>query len=438
MFAIHQRSRRRLCQAGFCLFCLLPTTGLLAWTANLKTVAHARRCQSELNQLLGLECRFQSVNYPQPGESLYESFELVAPETGQCVLHCRSLAIVRMGRKLVLEPSEIEVSADGSQKLAALLIRRLTKELPSEKAIWLIPTSVTLRSGSSEQTYDEVEARLESDADKSSMIVRFRLPEAQAGEPPMLSVVRTTDGQKQKTGKQKTIVKLDTMSAVLPISIFSAWLDLKPLVGDAATFGGSLSMEVADGHWSGELAGLLGEVDLAQLVASRFPHHLNGRANVQIEGAIIKNGKLTEVNGQVLSEKGTIGGSLLSAAVEYLGCPPRASRPDHPPFIDSMHYRYRDMSIEFEVDDNGLLLSANPDAPGGAIMLDEQLDKLLAAPTTGPAPLIQLVKLLVPSSEVQVPATKETAALVPWLPFPPIVPPAGDIQSPRSMPLHVQ
>lgn len=432
MFAIHQRLRRRICQAGFCMFCVLPTSGLLAWTASLKTAAHAQRCQTELNQWLGFETRFERVRYPQPGESLYERFELIDPETRLPVVRCRALGVIRTDRKLVLEPSDIELSAGQAKKLARLLIRRLTRELPSDKAIWLVPTSVTLQSDTAEQTYDDVECRIESDAGRSSATLRFRLPGVEAGEPPMLSVVRTTSGD-----ALKTLVKLDTMSATLPLSIFAAWIDLQPHLGHDAAFRGSLTAELADEGWSGEVSGIITNVDFDRLVASRFPHHLAGSANIVLDGARIHNGKLVEAAGQILSDSGTIGGSLLLGAVQLLDCPPRAALPGRPPFVESESYQYRDMSIDFVLDESGLILSASPDAPAGAIILDEHGDKLLAAPTSGPAPLIQLVKLLVPSSAVQVPATKETAALVPWLPLPAIVPPADNEEAPRSLPLRV-
>ncbi|HEV3342559.1 MAG TPA: hypothetical protein VG125_19460, partial [Pirellulales bacterium] len=121
MFAIHQRARRRICQAAFGLFCVTPTTGLLAWTMTLTTAGHAARCQQELGQWLGMEARFERVRYPQPGLSLYEGFELLDAETGQQVLRCRTLGITHAGRKLLLEPSEVELSAEQAQKLMGLV-----------------------------------------------------------------------------------------------------------------------------------------------------------------------------------------------------------------------------------------------------------------------------------------------------------------------------
>jgi hypothetical protein len=434
MFAIHQRMRRRICQAAFCLLCAMPTTGLLAWTMTLTSAGHTARCQEELSRWLGMEARFDRVRYPQPGLSLYEPFELVDAETGEQVLRCRALGVTHAGRKLILEPSEVEVAAKPAQKLARLLMRRLSREIPGEMAIWVVPTSVTVRSAAGDQTYDDVEGRIEPQPEESLATLRFRLPEPQAGEPPALSIVRKHVG-----GDVATTVKLETMSAVLPVSIFSPWLDLKHLLGDDTAFRGSLAVEASAGGWSGELAGVLTDVDFARLVTRRFPHQINGRGTLSIERAKIENGRLVEANGQILSESGEIGGSLLVSAVEALGCVPGAAPPGQLPFTSDENYPYRNLSLEFTVDEQGLLLEASPEAkPPGAIMLNHRHEAMLSAPAFSAMPLIQLVKALVPESTVQVPATKETAALVPWLPLPEIVPPEGARRAPSARLRHVK
>ena len=432
MFAIHQRARRRICQAAFFLFCVMPTTGLLAWTMTLTTAGHTARCREEIGRWLGMEVWFERVSYPQPGLSLYKRFELVDAETGQAVLRCRTLGVTDADRKLILEPSEVEVSAEQAQKLARLLMRRLSREIASDKAIWIVSGSVTMRSAAGDQTYDDVEGRIESRPEQSTAALRFRLPEPQAGEPPALSIVR------QHGDDIATTVKLDTMSAVLPVSIFAPWLDVRHLLGDEAAFQGTLTIASGDG-WSGELTGVLTDVDFERLVTRRFPHQLNGRATLATEGAKIENGRLVEANGQILSESGTIGGSLLVSAVELLACIPGGALPGRLPFASGKNYRYRDLSVEFAIDEQGLRLEASPDAkPTGAIMLSRNGDAMLSAPAPSVMPLIQLVKALVPESTVQVPATKETAALVPWLPLPAIVPPNGGNRTPTAQKLHAE
>jgi hypothetical protein len=291
---------------------------------------------------------------------------------------------------------------------------------------------VTLRSPTGDQTYDDVEAQIESQPEQSAATVRFRLPDPQMGEPPAFSVVRQRSG-----GEVVTLFKLDTMSAVLPVSIFAPWLDLQPLLGDEAAFRGSLAITRSGAGWSGELAGVVSDVDLERLVADHFPHSLNARATLAIERSRIENGRLAEANGQILSEWGTVGGSLLVSAVDLLGCVPGTAPPGELPFAGGKNYQFRSLSVEFTVDEEGLLLEASPDAtPRGAIVLDERAEAMLFAPPPVPMALIQLVKALVPDSTVQVPATKETASLVPRLPLPAIVPPDNGKRAISSPPLR--
>lgn len=433
MFALHQRTRRRICQAGFGLLCALPTTGLLAWTVSLKTPRHLAHCQRELTERLGLGCRFQQVRYPQPGESLYEGLELVDAETGQWVLRCGMLYATRAGRKLVLAANDVELAAERGERLLRLLMRRLTRELPGDEAIWLVPGSVTLVGIAGSQTYDDVECRVESQPDKSTATLRFRLPEAEAGEPPVFTIVRRHIGDSDATA-----VTLDTLGAELPISIFKPLLNLQPMLGDDAALKGKLSLEASGGRWSGRLSGNLTEVDLERLIARRFPHHFAGRAEVEVDRARFEGSKLIEASGRIHSEAGTVGGSLLVAAVELLDCQPGAAPLGHLPFTSGDNYRYHDLALDFAVNEHGLRLTAPRDAKvAGALVLNERDVAMLLESRSGMLPLIQLVKALVPDSTVQVPATKETAALVPWLPLPPIVRAPDDDRAFSAPPLRV-
>ena len=428
MFAIHQRSRRRICQAGFCLLCAVPTSGLLAWTIGLKTPQHVAHCRRELTERLGFETRFQQVRYPQPGESLYEDFELVDAETCQWVMRCRTLYVSHTARKLVLAPSEVEVAAERGEKLFRLLMRRLTHELSGDREIWLVPCRVTLERKAGAQTYDDVACRVESNPDQSTATLRFRLPEAETGEPPSLSIVRQCTGEGTATA-----VTLNTLGAVLPVSAFSPWVNLQSVVGDNAAFSGSLTIEESAGRWSGKLAGTLTDVDLERLVAQRFPHHFAGHARVEIARARIEGGKLTAASGRIYSEAGTIGGSLLVAATELLDC-----QPGRLPFANGTNYIFHDLALAFDLDEQGLRLgAARATKVPGALMLNELDKPILFESRSGPLPLIQLVKALVPDSMVQVPATKETAALVPWLPLPPIVRSPDDDRGLSAPPLRV-
>jgi hypothetical protein len=412
VFAMHQRVRRRICQAGFCLLCALPTSSLLGWAVSLKTAAHLARCETQLGERLGLAVRFKRVRYPQPGQTHYEELELAEAETGDWLLRCRALDVVRTGRKIALDPHDVQVAAERADKLLRLVIRRLGRELPGNDAIALVPTQVTLESEAGSQTYDDVSGRIELDAESSTAILRFRLPEMETGEPPQLSLIRhgTAAGV-------RTTILLDTLGATLPLSAFTGWFDLESVLGGEATFNGELAVQEVGGRYSCDATGVLDAVDLKRLVAERFPHHLAGSATVEIKHARLRENKLVEAAGILHSVSGTIGGSLLRVAVELLGCQPGGA-PSEAPFTSGRNSAYQELSLAFSIDERGVILkNTNPAEP---LLCDERGKALLFEADDAPLPLVELVRALVPESALQVPATQETVQLVRWLPLPPI------------------
>ncbi|HET6880936.1 MAG TPA: hypothetical protein VFI31_12315, partial [Pirellulales bacterium] len=148
-----------------------------------------------------------------------------------------------------------------------------------------------------------------------------------------------------------------------------------------------------------------------------------------------RDGRVERAIGSLRSSSGTIGGSLLLAAVEELGCQPGPASPGKFPFVVGRNRHYRDLALGFAVDQRGLQLHSLADERPGALVLSGDGAVLISAPDEGPLPLVQLLRALAPDSQVQVPATKETAQLAPWLPWPPIVPPAD--HAPTSPPLRM-
>lgn len=422
-FHLHQSVRRRLCRAVFCLACLLPTTALLGWTVSCKLPGHVERCEGRLSELLGLNARIQRVRYPQPGLCLYDGIELTDPETRQPVLRCRWVELGRTGKALVLRPAAVEVNSEAASKLVRLMMRRLQRELPAgEASVRMLPTNVTLRGPHDEQTYDDAECLIESNGSDDSATLRFRLAGVEMNEAATVVVTRRHSEQASATR-----VSLNTAGASLPVSMFAAWLDAEKVLGRDARFRGSLWIDEDDHGRRADLTGVLSEVDLETLVTARFPHVLTGRATLEVDRARFEQGRLIEAAGQLHCEQGIVGSSLISAAVESLGC--RADRAADRTPVDKLSYQQ--FFLRFALDRQGLRLAGLPSGPdAGAVLIDVTGRPLLIEPARQPLPLVALVRALVPPSQTHVPATKETAALVPWLPLPPIVPPPADDGSP--------
>lgn len=415
--------RRRICQACFCLGCLLPTTVLLGWTVARKSPGHVRRCEEDLSRRLGLVVRLRAVDYPQPGVTVYDGLEMYDPETGQAVLSCQSLEAAYSGQTLDIDPLGASVQLDQVGNLARLVMRRLRREALTDDRSWHSPSrSVTLRGPQGEQTYEDVELLVESADAAERASLRFRLPQQQSSDVATISISR-----RASTESAATRIELDTGGSDVPLAIFAPWLDCRSLFGAEARFRGTLWIDDAPGGSRGELRGELSDIDLDTLVASRFPHILTGSATLRVAHATLEGGKLVEASGTLSSPSGMVGESLLHAAVSMLGCRWADARLAQ---RTAKNRPYRSLEIAFQIDADGLRL-ARPNraeetsnaAQPMAIMHDPEGRPLLFAPRQHAVPAIWLIQMLVPRNDLQVPATKETASLIAWLPLAPLVPP---------------
>ncbi len=86
--------------------------------------------------------------------------------------------------------------------------------------------------------------------------------------------------------------------------------------------------------------------------------------------------------------------------------------------------RYDQLTLDFSLSSAGLNL-ATPEETGTAVLTDSH-GALLSLTDRRPRSPLTLVQLLVPQADVQVPATRETAALFQALPLPEVsTPPAA-------------
>lgn len=426
MFRLHQSVRRRLCQAGFCLFCLLPTAVMFGWSVSRKLPSHVRQCERSLGEQLGLIARLKSVSYPQPGMCLFEGLELADPETGEPLFHCRVLEISRNDDALVLAAEQPVLLADRARQLWDLLGRRLRRELANRENVLLLPCSLTMQSSRGEQTYEVLDGRIEPDESGEAAELRFRVAGTEMSEPALIRVVRN-----QRSQAPSTKLMLGTGGAALPCSLFAPLYDLEATLGARATFSGNLWADDAEQGWEAELAGRFQQIDLRSLVSGRFPHVLDGMADVELTGVRLHRSQLIEAYGSLKAGPGVIGHSLLRSAIESLGCTLMRNVSGRGARGSEL---YQQLALQFAINSEGLLVAGDCEGQTAGVLLVDSNGPLLAKLPDRPQPVVDLVRMLVPVSETLVPATSETARLIPWLPTPPIVPPRkadGSQQPPR-------
>jgi hypothetical protein len=83
---------------------------------------------------------------------------------------------------------------------------------------------------------------------------------------------------------------------------------------------------------------------------------------------------------------------------------------------------YQQLCFGFDIDQRGLTMQGQCQGSTiGTMLTDHQGATMLTSPLTT-VPVVALLRVLVPDSEVQVPATQETRLLLGSLPLPPLVP----------------
>jgi len=388
---------------------------MLGYSASRNLPSHTRRCESELGELLGLRVTLAEVRYPRPGATLYEGLELANPETGNCVLRCPWLEIESIDNRVVLSATQPEIEMTGLGMVWDLLMRRLRHELATDGEVRLTPCQVTLRASRGSQTYEVTQALLESVDQGEAIEIRFRTAGSDESEPVSFRVVRD-----RSEPTPFTRLELYTFGGELPVSIFTPLADVESWVGEAARFSGSLSVNQSAAGWGADVTGHLLGVDLQTLIGDHFPHQLAGEADIEIIRALIHHGRLAEAAGSFSTGPGTIGTSLLDAAVESLEFEPGKFNRTRKNAL-----AFEEMALRFRIDAGGLgLAGACHTGPRGGVVVGSKGRVLLASPPEGSMPpVISVVRMLVPQSAVQVPATRETAGLLQVLPIPPIVPP---------------
>ncbi|MHB1035158.1 MAG: hypothetical protein ACYC35_10605 [Pirellulales bacterium] len=422
MFPLHDSTRRWLCRLGFCVLCVLPTVAVLAGSLWIHLPWHARGYERELSRRLGLAVTFASMTHPRPGVIALEGLTLADPETGMPILQCRRVEAERTRAALVLTASRPVLEADRLAQTWRLLERQLRPETGwIQSDLKLASCEVVLRAGNRTQTLTEVQGQLTRLAGGSQAEVRFRLAGSEAApKPAQILVVRNRQMSPPATG-----FDLQTGDTPLPCSVLTAAFPGAARLGPRSTFTGRVWANNAADGWEGEITGQVAEIDLHELVTTQFPHKLSGMAQLRLKRGRFRHGRVEEAAGTLVAGRGIVSRSLVTSAVDSLQLVPGVDVDQLETVLD-----YDQLAMEFTLDAAGLAIQGRCQKSEPGAILVERYRTLLAEPRSGPQPIDNLVRTLVPHNEVLVPATRETAWLVQVLPVPQLTLPPGASTTP--------
>jgi len=184
-------------------------------------------------------------------------------------------------------------------------------------------------------------------------------------------------------------------------------------LGAHCRFRGSMKARETAQGWDGELAGQLLGVDLSELVSAQFPHRLSGQADLVVEQLRFHGDRIEQVSGSLAAGPGLIGRSLLKSAGESLGLVPAGE-------IKTLGQSvpYEQLAWGFAVDEHGLAIRGQCGEPAAGAMLRDRSGALMLEPAKASQPVSNIVRMLVPNSDVQVPFSRGTKELTDFLPAP--------------------
>jgi hypothetical protein len=415
--------------AAFVALCALPTAVVLLWGVSRywpgRVAAEARRLSGEL----GLDVSLEGMRHLRPGTVLYEGLEIADPETGKPLLRCRVVEAQwtdvadtegRSKPSLLLIASQAEVQAGGLPRLWRLVRQPLQREGgPAQLDVRLRASDLTLQTDKRAETLSDVQGSIELLSGGAQAQVDFRLAAAAASKPARIRIVRNRQLSPPASG-----FELDTGGGALPCGLLAMGVpELEPLGPDARFRGHVWFNEAAGGPtgaWEGEVTGQLTQVDLGRLVSDRFPHKLSGTAEVSIHKARFHRSRLEEAHCSLSAGPGVISRSLVEAAAAKLALAKGEMA------TTDLLLPYHQLSFAAEIDAGGLKIQGicSGDEPA-TILCDARGPLLSDSPTQPSQPVVALLQTLVPASEVQVPATRQTDWLMQHLPLPRVVPPPG-------------
>jgi hypothetical protein len=383
--------------------------------------------RGQLEAALGLKVQVAKIAYPRPGCTLLEGLELADPETGKAVATVRLAEISTDEHGETIFASQPEVDVAAAEQLKTFIGSRMRRTVTAHAAdLRFVANELTVRWADGAQTFVDCSAQLGSTSDGCAATGSLRLANSDAAQ-----AIRFEWRRSNQLGEPLDSVQIGAANAPLPVSLIAVLAERENRWGPHCTVQGTIkAMETPD-SWQAEVAGRLANIDLHSAVSSQFPHQLSGTAELTVKHAVVHAGRLEEAEGSIHAGQGSVGPSLLMAAAAVLGLTRGGNNSSANGLVGNEMTgnvtAYDELAADFELDARGFSVHGRCGGKREGTILRNGEQVLLADSDRGPVPVVALVKMLVPDSRVQVPATRQTDWLLHLLPVPDVVP--GDPQA---------
>jgi hypothetical protein len=395
---MHDRTRRALCRFFFLAVVLLPTLSVAAWSIYANSgpgvASRQERWERRLGQLLGARVTVQSVRPVFPGTVQINQLRVTLPGDDHPLAVIGQLRVSR-GQPLRVQMETIQVAADQLGYWVEWL-ERTTRRL-DDGQIRLVAKQVVIEHASGKDTFTEVVGVIEG-AEEGSQAIFNLWQDSLQGDPLALQLVHPPgDG-----GRHRWI--LQTGSRPLSVRLLASQLSPLARLGSQSLFDGQLTCVGGKEPSRVELVGQFQQVDLASLSGFPASGMLAGSGQLQVTRCRVLDGSCQFLDALLVSKEGSVDTAWLRATAQRWGT--------LPPQGGLARQSFSDLSCHLELDGNGIRIRGQQDGPAAGALIRQADRVLLAQPRVEWLSVAQLVELLVPASQEQLPATEHTARLL--------------------------
>jgi hypothetical protein len=370
MFAWHETTRKLFCRGTFWLLGVLPALAIAAASYGLRTDTVRQVCQQVLALQLGIEISCQQVTFPHPKQVRFVEVALIDPETGDTLARAQSATITRDEQHTTIELVEPQVAAGNINTVYELASRTLRAGKPGNRLRLLADTFTVELAGKQEMACERLRGQWDFTAEAAQVLVEFTPVVREASSPVSLRVVRN-----RQTAPASLGFELNTGKAGLPVQLAAALLPSVESLGPAAQFQGVAWGVLGATGWSGEARGTFAGVKLDQLAAVPFGEGVSGQGRLRIESARLAENCLTQLQGTLVANDGTIDGALVQRLANRWGL--ESPRGQGNSFNHALPYS--ELAASFTLDQRGLQLAGNcQTGKDGTLLIDRNGRPLLA------------------------------------------------------------
>ena len=322
MLSLSRPHRQALATTALAIFAIAPTIYVISVACKINRPGHLRDVEVELARQLGLQVTLKSVAHPRPGEDVLRGVVLRQEEPrGKSFFEVARADEVRVFRKageLMVEVAGLRLRGEGPRQAmeeATTLLKRAGDVTWKRVGLSAPTCEIELGEEGPGYTLREVIADFRLDRGAPAVHASYRM----LGDGPTTRCELTLRRDRSARPVRTTLAFETKEGLPLPARVLDPFFAAADWLGPDARVAGALTLtRDGEAQWEAEFRGDLLGVDLATLVAARFPdHHLAGTAAIQVKSARWANrgdGKgagWVEAEGALTVGPGAIGANLL-------------------------------------------------------------------------------------------------------------------------------